>query len=205
MRPPIERTTIQNLVSSDRQVRASAAEAIAARSREGRHAAEDPSDSLRLVLEQEWREISVDGRQALVDPLVRTILDDERPLVMEIAAAVLATEGHDGLTALLAHLDHTDSSVRSKVAGGAGLMNESARWALPRLFDAATTERVSVVRGDIVRAISRIENPMLFAVLTELLSREDGTPGYEELVSQVFSAVRDRRRREWPEANPRVP
>jgi HEAT repeat protein len=203
--PRIAPMLIRDLASSDREVRARAAEAIAVRAREGARAAQDPSDSLRLVLEQEWNELSIDGRQALVDPLVRSLLDDERSLVMEIAAAALATEGHDGLAALLAHLDHQDSSVRSRVAGGAGLMNDSARWALPSLFKAATTERVSHVRGDIVRAISRIEDPMLFAVLTELLTQEDGTPGYGDLVSQVFSAIRDRRRREWPEANePRV-
>ena len=206
MQPSIEGTAIQNLAFNDREVKARAAEAIVVRSRGSGRAAQDPSDSLKLVLEEEWKEISIDGRQALVDALARTVLGDERPLVMEIAAAALATEGHDGLTALLTHLDHPDSSVRSKVACGAGLMNDSARWALPRLFKAATTERVSHVRGDIVRAISRIEDPMLFAVLTELLTQEDGTPGHKELVSQVFSAVRDRRIREWPEANkPRVP
>lgn len=196
---------IEKLASSDRQIRARAAEAITLRSREGMYPAKDPSDSLRLVLEEEWREISLEAREALIDPLVRTLLEDERPVVMEIAAAALATEGEDGFIALLDQLDHPEVSVRSKVAVGAGLLNDSARWALPRLFQAATTERESLVRGDLVRAIGRIEDPMLFAVLIELLSRQDGTPGYEMLVSQVFSAVRDRRRREWPEANdPRV-
>src|SRR5687768_14877874 len=130
------------------------------RSCEDKDAAEDSLDSLRLALESEWAAIPLDKRGALVGPLVRTLLEDESPLVVEIAAAALATQGEDGITSLLEHMEHSDFCVRSKVAIGAGLLTNSARWAIPRLVRAVMVERMSLVSGDLVRAISRIEDPM---------------------------------------------
>ena len=199
--PPVEGNKVEKLASSDRLLRARAALAVRDHAFEGKDAADDTTDALRRILEDEWSTIPQDGRKALVDRLARVLLEDENPLVREIAAAALATQGKDGLAALLDHIDHRDSWVRSKVAISLGLLNSSANYALPRLLRAATTERDSLVRGDLVRAMSRIDDPVLFPSLIELLTRMDGTPDSKMLRDQVLSAMRDRRTREWPEAN----
>ena len=82
-----------------------------------------------------------------------------------------------------------------------GLSNSSANSILPHLLHAAVTETNSVVRGHLVRAISVIDDPVLFPYLIELLTRLDGTPDAKMLGEQVMAAMRERRTREWPEAN----
>jgi HEAT repeat protein len=175
--------------------------AVTEHASETKDAADDTTDALRRVLENEWSTIPQDDRNALVDRLVKVLLEDENPLVREIAAAALATQGKDGLAALLDHIDHRDSWVRSPVASSLGLLNGSANYALPRLLGAAAAERDSLVRGDLVRAMSRIDDPALFPSLIELLTRLDGTPDFKVLCDQASSAMRERRTRVWPEAN----
>jgi HEAT repeat protein len=199
--PPVEANKIKKLASNDRLLRASAALAVRDHPSEGKNAADDTTDVLTRILETEWSTIPLDGRKALVDRLVSVLLEDEDPLVREIAAAALATQGEDGCTALLDHIDHPDTYVRSKVAISLGLLNSSANYALPRILHAATTERDSLVRGDLVRAMSRIDDPVLFPSLIEFLTRMDDTPDRRMLGDQVMSAMRERRTREWPEAN----
>ena len=149
---------LEMLASSDPQRRGRAAFAITMQSCVGDDAEDDPGGALRLFLENEWSAIALEKREGLVKPLVTTLLEDESLLVIEIAASALATQGEDGITALLEHIDHPDFCVRSKVAIGTGLLNKAGRWAVPRLLRAASTERVPLVRGDLVRAINRIEN-----------------------------------------------
>lgn len=198
---PVEVNKVEKLASSDRLLRVRAALAVREHASEGKDAADDTTDALRRILENEWSTIPQDARKALVDQLVRIVLEDENPLVKEIAAAALVTQGEDGRTALLDHIDHPDACVRSKVAISLGMLNSSGNYALPRLLHAATTERDSLVRGDLVRAMSRIDDPGWFPSLLELLTRVDGTPDSKLLGDQVMSAMRDRRTREWPEAN----
>ncbi len=201
MRPLIQGSTIRNLASADRDIRERAAETITVRVHEATHGALDPSDCLRLVLEEEWEGISLEDREALVNQLVQTVVEEQRPPVRQIAAAALATLGAHGITSLLDQLDHPDPTVRSTVAISVGLLNKSAKSALPLLLHAATLEHDPVVRGDLVRVMSRIDDPELFPSLIELLTLMDGTPDAKMLGAQVLAAIRDRRRREWPEAN----
>lgn len=196
-----EDNKVEALASGDRLLRASAASAVKNHASEGKDAADDTTDALRRILEDEWSTIPLDCRRALVDRLVRVLLEDENRLVREIAAAALATQGEGGRSALIDHIDHPDACVRSKVAFSLGMLNSSGNYANPRLLHAATTERDSLVRGDLVRAMSRIDDPVLFPSLLELLTRMGGSPDFKMLRDQVFSAMRDRRTREWPEAN----
>jgi HEAT repeat protein len=144
----------------------------------------DLADRFREALTVEWRDVGP-SREALVNPLVTTLTQEENLLTIEIAAMALATQGEDGLTALMAVLGHDDFAVRSKAVIGIGLLDRSARWAVPLLRRALVDEPVWLLTADLLRALGRIGGQEAEATLCAVLDGLDKTRPRDEALCQV--------------------
>lgn len=127
-------------------------------------------DQMREALLAEWRRVGA-RREELVTPLVATLTTDRSLLTIELAAMALATQGEDGVTALIDLLHHRDFAVRSKAVIAFGLLDQTSRWAVPRLVEALSREPVWLVSADLVRALGRIGGGNARAALASLIER----------------------------------
>ena len=136
---------------------------------------EDDHDLLgrfKVALAVEWRETGAD-RERLLSGLVTTLTEDENLLTIEMAAIALAAQGGDGLTALVDLIDHPDFAVRSKAIIGIGVIDRSARWAVPILVRAISREPIWLVVADLVRALGRIGGREAADALVSILGHLD--------------------------------
>lgn len=132
----------------------------------------DLLDRFSIALSAEWRAVG-GPREALVPGLVTTLTEEKSLLTIEIAAMALAAQGEDGLTALVDLLDHRDFAIRSKAVIAIGLLDRSARWAVPTLIRAISRESVGLVVADLIRALGRIGGTEATNALVALLANLD--------------------------------
>lgn len=184
MSTPTHPSSLEHLASADPKTRARGANEVFKRARATFTPEHDLLDRFREALRIEWQQVGP-TRQALVEPLVTTLTQEESLLTIEIAAMALATQGEDGLTALLPLLHHDDFAIRSKAVIAIGLLDRSARWAVPVLRRALMDEPVWLVMADLVRALGRIAGKEAEATLLSLLAALERARPKDEALCQV--------------------
>ena len=178
---------LEKLASADSTTRSQGAMGVFKRARATLSPEHDLADRLREALSVEWREVGP-AREGLVGSLVTTLTEEEGLLTIEIAAMALATQGEDGLTALMPLLEHKDFVIRSKAVIGIGILDRSARWAVPILHRALRKEPVWLVTADLLRALGRIGGQNAEAALCSVLDLLEKARPRDEPLCQVAIA-----------------
>ena len=184
---------LESLASTDPVERARGARRVFQRTLGELSDDHDLLDRFKVALAVEWREVGA-NRERLVSGLVTTLTEDQSLLTIEMAAIALAAQGEDGLTALVDLIDHPDFAVRSKAVIGIGVIDGSARGAVPILVRAISREPVWLVVADLVRALGRIggreAGDALVSILAELDSADNPDLALKGEVMRALANVR---------------
>lgn len=122
----------------------------------------------------EWREIE-SGRAELVSAILRTLMTYRDIVVAESCAMALATEGEQGLSALIELHNHEHGGMRNMAFLGLGFLDRSSRWALPQLLRSLSQQPVGSAKAGIVFALGHVGGIEAKAALSSLVEQLKGS------------------------------
>jgi hypothetical protein len=122
------------------------------------------------VCRAEWRETE-SRRAELVAAILRTLMTYRDVVVAESCVMALATEGEQGLGALIELLNYEHAGMRNMAFLGFGFLDRSSRWALPQLLHSLSEQPVGSAKAEIVFALGRVGGVEAKAALSSLVEQ----------------------------------
>ena len=184
-------TSILDLASADQAVRRRAAvQLLEKTSSDGANETEPLAQRTVSLLTEEWASITAD-RENLTRSLSRIIADRQTDLLsVNVLAYALASAGEDGVTELLALLEHDDFSVNTYAAEGIGALDNRARWAVPALIRFLERADQPWTRYTIIRALGNIGGAEAISILQAVASvARQQAPVDDDLLRSLESAL----------------